>query len=86
VLTLKSLEFQEIQLPPGTEATSKPSAFLRTDRCMSMIQTAVLAIVALVLGLFVVRPVLTSANRAALPAPDTQLALAPGHDRRQRWP
>jgi flagellar M-ring protein FliF len=77
VLTLKSLEFQEIQLPPGTEATSSLLPSFGPIDAMSMIQTAVLAIVALVLGLFVVRPVLTSANRAALPAPDTQLALPP---------
>ena len=44
---------------------------------MTMIQTAVLALVALVLGLFVIRPVLTSANRAALAAPDVPLALPP---------
>jgi flagellar M-ring protein FliF len=44
---------------------------------MSMIQTAVLALVALVLGLFVIRPVLTSASRAALPAPEAPLALPP---------
>jgi flagellar M-ring protein FliF len=44
---------------------------------MTMIQTAVLALVALVLGLFVIRPVLTSANRPALAAPDAPLALPP---------
>jgi flagellar M-ring protein FliF len=75
VLTLKSLEFQELPLPAGTEATASLLPPLGQIDVMSMIQTAVLALVALVLGLFVVRPVLTSASRAALPAPTTQLAL-----------
>jgi len=77
VLTLKSLEFQELPLPEGTEATSSLLPPLGQIDVMSMIQTGVLALVALVLGLFVIRPVLTSANRATLPAPDAQLALPP---------
>ncbi|MES2539324.1 MAG: flagellar basal-body MS-ring/collar protein FliF [Pseudomonadota bacterium] len=77
VLTLKSLEFQELALPAGTEATTSLLPPLGQIDVMSMIQTAVLALVALVLGLFVIRPVLTSASRAALPAPDGQLALPP---------
>lgn len=77
VLTLKSLEFQELPLPEGTEATASLLPPLGQIDVMSMIQTGVLALVALVLGLFVIRPVLTSANRAALPAPEAQLALPP---------
>jgi len=43
-----------------------------------MVQTAVLAFVALVLGLFVIRPILiSSAAQRALPAPDGPLALPP---------
>ncbi len=77
VLTLKSLEFQPLPLPEGTEATASLLPPLGQIDVMSMIQTGVLALVALVLGLFVIRPVLTSASRAALPAPETQLALPP---------
>ena len=44
---------------------------------MTLIQTAVLAVVALVLGLFVIRPILTSANRRALAPPEPTLALPP---------
>jgi flagellar M-ring protein FliF len=77
VLTLKSLEFQELLVPEGTEATSSLLPQMGPIDVMSMIQTAVLAVVALVLGLFVIRPVLTSASRSALPAPDAPLALPP---------
>ncbi|MFN3993342.1 MAG: flagellar basal-body MS-ring/collar protein FliF [Tabrizicola flagellatus] len=76
VLTLKSLEFQEVPTPPGTEATTASiiPAIGQID-VMSIIQTAVLAAVALILGLFVIRPVLASANRSALPSPELPLAL-----------
>lgn len=77
VLTLKSLEFQPLTIPDGTEATAGLLPQFGPVDVMSMIQTAVLALVALVLGLFVIRPVLTSANRAALPAPVAPLALPP---------
>lgn len=80
VLTLKSLEFQPLAVPEGTEATSSLLPQIGTIDVMSMIQTAVLAVVALVLGLFVIRPVLTSANRAALPAPEAPLALPSAGD------
>lgn len=78
VLTLKSLEFQPLPIPVGTEATSSLLPRFGQIDVMSMIQTAVLAVVALVLGLFVIRPVLTSANQSALPAPDAPLALPSG--------
>jgi len=77
VLTLKSLEFQPAAIPEGTEATVGFLPPIGQIDVMSMIQTAILALVALVLGLFVIRPVLTSANRAALPAPEAPLALPP---------
>jgi flagellar M-ring protein FliF len=44
---------------------------------LSLVQTAVLAVVALILGLFVIRPILTSASRPALPPPEPALALPP---------
>ncbi len=77
VLTLKSLEFQELPLPEGTAATASFLPPIGQLDVMTIIQTAVLALVALVLGLFVIRPVLTSAGRPALSAPDAQLALPP---------
>lgn len=75
VLTLKSLEFQDLPIPGGTEATTSLLPPIGQLDVMTIIQTTVLALVALVLGLFVIRPVLTSANRPALPAPNTPLAL-----------
>ncbi|MFM7443071.1 MAG: flagellar M-ring protein FliF [Tabrizicola sp.] len=75
VLTLKSLEFQEMAAPLGTEATASLIPPIGQVDVMTIIQTAVLALVALVLGLFVIRPILTSANRQALPAPGATLAL-----------
>lgn len=77
VLTLKSLEFQQLPIPEGTEATASLLPRVGQIDLMTMIQTAVLASVALILGLFVIRPVLRSANRAALSAPETPLALPP---------
>ncbi|NHB76641.1 flagellar basal-body MS-ring/collar protein FliF [Rhodobacter calidifons] len=77
VLTLKSLEFQELPLPPGTEASASILPPFGQIDVMTMIQTAVLALVALVLGLFVIRPVLSSANRPALPVSEPPLALPP---------
>ena len=75
VLTIKSMLFQ----PSLAEGTSADAGFLPnlgTIDLMSAIQLAVLALVALVLGLFVVRPVLTGARRAAaLPPPEARLAL-----------
>jgi flagellar M-ring protein FliF len=68
VITLKSMSFEPIALL-GTEAVADTGSPLDM---MSLIQLAVLAIVALVPGLFVVRPILTPARRpevAALPAP-----------------
>lgn len=77
VLTLKSLEFQEPLPADGTEATTSLLPQMGQIDLMTIIQTAVLAVVALVLGLFVIRPVLTSANRPALPAAEAPLALPP---------
>jgi flagellar M-ring protein FliF len=77
VLTLKSLEFQELPVPEGTEASTGLLPPLGQIDVMSMVQTAVLAVVALVLGLFVIRPLVTSGSRAALPRPEGQLALPP---------
>ncbi len=79
VLTLKSLEFQEVPLGLGSDAASGFLPQIGTVDVMSMIQTGILAAVALVLGLFVIRPILTSSSAVrALPAPEAQLALPGG--------
>ena len=57
VITLKTMQFEAIVIS-GTEATSSFLPAFSLD-WMALIKSAVLAVVALVLGLFVVRPVLT---------------------------
>jgi flagellar M-ring protein FliF len=76
VLTLTSLQFQPLPVE-GTEATGSLLPALGPVDVMSAIQIAALSLVALILGLFVVRPVLASGSRSAagLPAPETTLAL-----------
>lgn len=76
VLTLKSLEFQETPLVEGTVVEAGFLPAVGPLDILSMVQTGVLALVALVLGLFVIRPILTSAaSRPALEAPGPTLAL-----------
>lgn len=57
IITIKSMALQSVA-PAGTEAQSSLMDLFEVD-VMSAIQMAILAIVALVLGLFVVRPVLS---------------------------
>jgi len=72
VITLKTMQF-EPAVPEGTAVQASLFDKLAID-VMSIIQAAVLAIVALVLGLFVVRPLLNSGPvEQALP----QLSLPP---------
>lgn len=74
-ITLKTMEFEPIPLD-GTEVTSGFMQNLHLD-VMSLAQLAVLSVVALILGLFVIRPVLANASpiedqtatSAALPGP-----------------
>lgn len=73
IITIKSMALQSIT-PAGTVAQSSLLDFLQVD-IMSAVQMAILAIVALVLGLFVVRPVL-SRPPAPLALPDSSRALA----------
>ena len=75
-LTLRSLPF-EAPADAGTEATGGLLTLPPLD-VMQLAQLLVLAVVALVLGLFVLRPILTSSRArqpAALPAPATPPAL-----------
>lgn len=73
VITIKSMGLQSIE-PMGTEVTSSLFDGMALD-LMSIIQMAVLALVTLILGLFVVRPIISGAasnapsNTDALPAP-----------------
>ncbi len=81
VLTLKSLNFQPVGVE-GTLAEAGMLAGMGPIDLMQVIQLAVLALVALVLGLFVLRPILTS-RRVFAPAgnalggPGQTLALPP---------
>ncbi len=58
VITIKSMEFQPFE-PQGSDAVASSSLLASVD-VMQLIQIAILAAVALVLGLFVIRPVLTA--------------------------
>lgn len=72
VITLKTMQFEPLPVL-GTAAEPSLFATMGLD-LMSIIQAAVLGLVALVLGLFVVRPLLaapTRANQAALALPAT---------------
>ena len=79
VLTLKSLAFQP-HPQDGTLVEAGLFGTLGNLDLMSIIQLSVLALVALILGLFVIRPILTSSNRgpAQLGAPYEPLALPGG--------
>lgn len=66
VLTLKSMPFEPLAAG-GEMAAASMFSFGSID-VMQLLQTAVLALVTLVLGLFVIRPILTSSARGALPA------------------
>ncbi|MFZ1470065.1 MAG: flagellar basal-body MS-ring/collar protein FliF [Paracoccaceae bacterium] len=76
VLTLKSLQFTPAVML-GTEAQASLLPPLGPINLMSAIQIAVLAVVAIILGLFVVRPILASGRRTqeAFAADGSPLAL-----------
>lgn len=67
VLTIRSMSFEPVP-ELGTEVTEAGGGALDM---MSLIQLGVLALVTLVLGLFVVRPILSQSRAPALPAPDS---------------
>lgn len=76
VITIKSMGLQAVE-PMGTSVERSFLDSIALD-IMSIIQMAVLAVVALILGLFVVRPLLAAgqsngqADGASLPAPEAQ--------------
>lgn len=89
VITLKSMQFMPA-VPSGTVAEPALMARLGLDP-MSLIQMAVLGLVSLILGLFVLRPILTRNEAAALPrisapADDPGAAGTPGPDAEQIVP
>ena len=78
VLTLKSLAFQPLPVEGALAEAGMFSGLGKLD-LMTLVQTAVLAMVAMVLGLFVIRPmVMMPSRRSALPAPEPTRAL-PGY-------
>jgi len=83
VITLRSLAFEPAE-PPGTEAIAPAWSWPALD-VMSLIQAAVLGLVSLLLGLFVLRPILRQPPQdlpalapAAAPASVPATAHAPG--------
>ena len=76
-ITIRSLPFER---PEGLgTGPIEPGLFSGTIDTMRLIQMAILGVVALVLGLFVVRPILAS-QPAALPPPDGAPLALPGAD------
>jgi flagellar M-ring protein FliF len=67
VITIQSMQFEVPPVPEGTAATNPPFTFGPID-VMGLAQLAALTIVALILGLFVVRPLLASGAANAPPA------------------
>jgi flagellar M-ring protein FliF len=76
ILTLKSLEFQ-VPATLGTEAQASLLPPLGPIDMMSVIQISALALVSILLGLFVLRPILASGRKPQeeLPAANVPLAL-----------
>ncbi|CAD0184325.1 Flagellar M-ring protein [Ruegeria sp. THAF57] len=70
VITLKSLNLPVVE-PQGTLASASIWQKVHLD-AMSLIQMVVLAVVALVLGLFVIRPILTKPTEATTLLPASQ--------------
>jgi flagellar M-ring protein FliF len=68
VITIQSLQFDQPPVPEGTAATPPMFTFGPIDP-MGLAQLAALTLVALILGLFVVRPLLSKGAQAALPPP-----------------
>jgi len=66
-ITIRSMAFEPIAAPG--DALSAPDAPSSALDVMRLIQTGVLAVVALVLGLFVVRPILSGRGNTSPPAP-----------------
>lgn len=81
VITLRAMAF-EAAAPRGTLATREPAAIFGPLDPAALARIAALAAVALVLGLFVLRPVLLSARRPALEAPSPPALASEAAQRR----
>ena len=78
VITLKTLEFEAAPtLGSSADAAPRGSAF---SNPLQLVQTAVLAVVALLLGLFVVRPLLQQPSSADIPALTSQNSSSESED------
>ncbi|APX13979.1 flagellar M-ring protein FliF [Tateyamaria omphalii] len=77
VITIKAMELQPI-LPQGTIAEASVFDGIHLD-VMSAIQMAILAVVALILGLFVVKPVLTRSATATEELPALPPSMSGGN-------
>jgi len=73
-LTLKSLQFEPVQVA-GSVAAASFFQKLNLD-VMQLIQAIVLAVVSIVLGLFVIRPIVVRSTPSALPSPALSAASA----------
>ncbi|MBV1903763.1 MAG: flagellar M-ring protein FliF [Marinosulfonomonas sp.] len=73
-LTLKSLQFEPVQVA-GSVAAASLFQKLNLD-VMQLIQAIVLAVVSIVLGLFVIRPIVVRSTPSALPGPAFSAASA----------
>ncbi|MGH1355023.1 MAG: flagellar basal-body MS-ring/collar protein FliF [Thalassovita sp.] len=67
VITIKTMLFKPVA-PIGTEASSSLFSMLPLD-VMSLIKMAIAGVIALIMGLFVVRPILSKRALPAMPAP-----------------
>ena len=77
-ITIRSMPFER---PEGLgTGPIEPGWFTMALDPMTLIKIAVLALVALVLGLFVVRPILTGSGQAALAGADGNALALPGSD------
>jgi flagellar M-ring protein FliF len=67
VITIQSMQFDTPPVPEGTAASTPPFTIGPID-VMGLAQLAALTLVALILGLFVLRPLLSSSRSSAAPA------------------
>jgi len=73
IVTIRSLEFLPVKAE-GTLATASSFAFLEVN-AMTLIQLGVLTILALGMGMFVLKPILTTRSVATLPQTETRLLV-----------
>lgn len=77
-ITIKSMEFEPIQIE-GTEAQSSLFSSVNIN-LMSLVQLAVLSVVTLILGLFVLRPIFAKPAAIGLPKPQNSRSEELGNE------